>query len=84
MRVCAAGVRCPGTPLYTSVCSSTSPAQTGAEKTAAGGGQLWLIQTDQTQKLRIINGRYRHKAGNARLLVGAVSFWLVPLLPPTR
>ena len=33
---------------------------------------MWLIQTDQTQKLRVIDGRHRHKAGNAGLLVGAV------------
>ena len=33
---------------------------------------MGFIQADQTQKLRVVDGRHGHKAGNAGFFVGAV------------
>ena len=42
-------------------------------KAAAGGGPaVGFIQADQTQKLRVVDGRHGYKAGNAGFFVGAV------------
>ena len=73
-----------GTPLYTSVCSSTS-AQTGAERLPPAVVQLW----GSSRQTRHKNCGSSMGATATKLAMRAFSsalssFWLVPLLPPTR
>ena len=84
--VCSAGTSAAarGTPLYTSVCSNTS-AHTGAERLPPAVVQLW----GSSRQTRHRNCGSSMGATATKLAMRAFSsalssYWLVPLLPPTR
>ena len=56
----------------------------GREASAGGGPAVGLIEADEAEELRVVDGCHGHKAGDAGFLSALSSFWLVPLLPPTR
>ena len=82
--VSVSGSTARGTPLYTSVCSRTS-AHTGAERLPPAVVQLW----GSSKHTRHKNCGSSMGATATKLAIRAFSsvlssFWLVPLLPPTR
>ena len=73
-----------GTPLYTSVCSSTS-AQTGADRLPPAVVQLWGSSRQTRQRnCGSSMGATATKLAMRAFSSALSSFWLVPLFPPTR